>query len=295
VSSEADVILKLLQGKSSVRVLPGFFRGFDTPGGRMLVEFDKGNVPAHPVTPWRPKMNEPVWVQIVDGVAYVLGPTVNPPADGVVVGTGSGIAVISTDIGDVDATYNSGVTLTAGQEVKLAAGNGYHVIGVKSTSPAPGTSPGGGGGGSGEFTIEFTAVDAGSWRSGSGWWQSQPWASDNNKGAWFYGNKIPDTIPAHATINHVEVFVVPVYTFGSPPNFAIHNHASKPGGEPSLGAATAVGYSGAGWVTLPSSFGDALKAGGSDRGVGLLQGGYHKFASLAQDARSGTLRISYTA
>lgn len=292
----ADAILTLLQGKSSVRLLTGSFVGFDVAGGRMLVDFDQGRVPAHPVTAWRPEPTSLVWVAVVDGVAYVVGPAVNPPADGTVVSTASGIATISTDIGNIEATYNSGVTLTAGQEVKLLAGNGYHVIGVKSTSPAakvaeeaPGATVRG-------HTVEFGARgDSGSYRAGSGWWQSQVWASDNNLGAWFYDNTIADTIPAHATGFTVEIYLSVVQKYGSAPNFALHSYATRPGGSPSLSSSTAVSFGGSGWLTLPASFGDALKSGGGSRGIGLNHGGYNKFASPAADPMSGRLRISYTA
>ena len=138
--SEAGAILGLINGKSRVRFIAGFYRGLD--GLRVLVDFDGGEVPCSTATAYRPAMNEPVWVAVVDDVPYMVGPTRPLPADATVVSTDAGIATLTTDIGTLTATYELGATLSAGQGVKLLWGGDLpHVVGVKSTSPAAPPSP----------------------------------------------------------------------------------------------------------------------------------------------------------
>lgn len=49
-----------------------------------------------------------------------------------------------------------------------------------------------------------------------------------------------------------------------------------------------------GWNTVPNNgWFAALIAGGAYYGIGLNQGGFNKFASLAEDGFSGALRIKW--
>jgi hypothetical protein len=287
VTSEGDALLKLINERAKVRRVAGNYRGLDAL--RAVVDFDGGRVPAHFATAWRPVVNDPVWVDIIDGVAWLVGPTAPQASDGTVVSVGGGLVVVSTDIGEIEATYDSGATLTAGQSVKLYASGGYHVVGVKSSSPvAPTPAPGGGGSG-GEVTQTFTAVDSGSFQSY--WWTNRVYASSSNEGCWFYGSKISDTIPASATILAVDILIDAVQIQGGDPIFTTHPHYSRPAGSPGLSGGTAVDVTGPGWWGLPASFGDALKAGGGAAGVGCNHGGYNIFTAAPGD--SGSLRIRY--
>jgi len=290
MTDETEVVLGLLDGKASVRMVAGAYRGLD--GLRATVDFEGGRVPAYFATSWRPVVNDPVWVLIVDGVAYITGPTAPLASDGTVVSVASGLATISTDVGNVFATYNSGVTLTAGQAVKLLAHGGYHVVGVKASSPVgPSPDPGGGGGGT-VVTQTFTAIDSGSFESS--WWTPRVYASTSNQGAWFYDYKMPWTIPASAVASSIEIYLAPVQIFGADPIFTTHPHGTKPGGSPGLSGGTAIDVTGAGWYPLPLSFFNALKSGGGAAGIGLNHGGYNIFASLAQDPQCGSIRTTYS-
>jgi hypothetical protein len=165
---------------------------------------------------------------------------------------------------------------------------------LMSTSPAGNTAPGGAVGTASSHTTVFTALDAGSFGPGTSgrWWTPQVYASDSNLGAWFYGSKISDTIPATALTQRVELYVGSASQIsGSAPNIAVHGYGSKPAGAPTLSTIAAVGIA-PGWVTIPSSIGDALKAGGGAAGVGLNHGGYNILPSLTQDGMSGALRIT---
>lgn len=293
LDDDTDVALDILRRKSTVRVAAGDYRGLHPDGSlRAVVDFDGGRVPAYFQTPWRPVVNDPVWVQVVDGVAWLMGPTSPRASDGTVVSVAGGIAVITTDVGEITATYEQGTTLTAGQQVKLQSHGGYHVLGVKSTSPvAPPPAPGGGGGGVTEVTQTFTAVDAGSFQGY--WWTGRVIAGSSNEGVWLYDYKIPWTIPSTAQGVSIEIYLNPTQIQGANPIFTLHSYGAKPAGSPGLSGGTAFAVTGAGWYPLPIEWIDSLKAGGGAAGVGLNHGGYNIFASLAQDPQSGALRIRY--
>lgn len=284
---QSEVILELFNQKSNVQVIPGFYRGLD--GLRALVDFSGGRVPAHPALGFIPEVNDPVWVAVVDGVAWMIGPTVLRPGNGEVVSESSGIAVVDTVIGEVSATYNSGSTLSPGDQVKLYWNEGCHIIGVRSDSPVAPVPPPAGGGGGGVQTITFSAIDSGSYQSGYGWRINDVWSSASNIGAWFYGTKIRDTIPDSAVINNAEIYLPLVKDLGAFP-FGRHDYATKPAGSISFsGVTTLPGKSG--WVPIPTSLIDHLKVNTGGLGFGL--GGYNIWAGTQRDGQSGTVRVTY--
>ncbi|WP_353809166.1 hypothetical protein [Agromyces sp. SYSU T00194] len=293
MSNDVDPVFRLLESKSSARTLVGWYRGLDDD--RMTVDVGGGRFPAYPLTGYRPAINERVTVWIIDDVPFLVGPIVSHPVDGTIVSTASGIATVSTDQGNVSATYPLGASYSGGEAVRLQwGGDRPHVIGVKSTSPTapdPGEDPGGGG--VKTYSPTFRArYDSGSY--GSSWFTNRIYSSISNLGAWFYGNKIRDTIPSDAEILKVEIYLAPAKLFGDPANIGVHNHASRPAGSPTISSTSAVAPH-AGWNTLPNSVGDALKSGGSARGIGIVHGGYHIFLSPTEDGESGKLRITYKA
>ncbi len=284
----AKVIHKLLEGKAAVDMFQAIF--VSTDGTTMTVAVNGSFFPAYPATPFRPQVNEPVWVMFVDGVAYMLGPTTPWPGTGTVDSVAGGRATLSTDAGMVTATYNTVDSLAAGQTVKIYWSDGPHVIGILASAPTPVTPPVNPGTTPTQHVDTFSAVDAGSWSSGSGWWQSQVWASDSTIGAWFYGTKIADTL-AGATVSRIQIYVDARQVYGSDPNFGTHDYASKPA-TPTISSATAIPVGGSGWFDLPLAFGTYLAR--TPGGIGLAHGGYNKYASLAEDAQSGSLRITST-
>lgn len=288
MADEPGVILELFKNKSKVQLIPADYRGLD--GLRAVVDFDGGRVPAHPMTAYRPEINDPVWVAVVDGVAYMVGPTVPKPAEGTIVSTGSGIATITTDIGEVTGTYESGASFSPGDAVKLYWSNGCHIIAKMSTSVAAAPVPVAPAAGGGRVTNTFTAIDSGSYQSGYGWRINDVWSSASNYGAWFYGNKIRDTIPDSALIVSAEVFLPsPDRLTGARP-FGRHPHPSKPGGAPTVTAtSTLPGTSG--WVSIPTSLIDHLKV--NDGGLGFDLGGWNIWAGTQRDGQSGAVRVTY--
>jgi len=287
MADEPEVILELFKNKSKVQLLPGNYRGVDEL--RVVVDFDGGRVPAHPTTAYRPEVNESVWVAVVDGVAYMLGPTTPKPAEGTIVSTDSGIATVDTDLGEVEATYLSGATFTPGDAVKLFWSNGCHVLGVLSTSTTAGEVPPAPGGSGARVTTTFTAIDSGSYQDGYGWRINDVWSSASNSGAWFYGTKIRDTIPDSAAIVSAEIYLPLLKDLGSFP-FGRHGSASKPGGPVTITAtSTLPGKSG--WVPIPTSLIDDLKV--NVGGLGFALGGYNIWAGTQRDGLSGAVRVTY--
>lgn len=289
MTNSADATLAAFGGKSSVAVVPGFYRGLD--GLRAIVDFGEGRVPADLAMGVMPEVNDSVWIMTIDGKQpIVLGWTVPKPGGGEVVSVDGDLATVDTgSLGLVTAPF--GFTVSAGDLVKLYWNNGPFIISPMSTTPDPGVDPGAPGAGGGEQTQVFTATESGSYRGR--WWTPQVRAGDSNQGMWTYGSKIPGTIPASATILSVEIYISPVSIAGSAPIFAVHGYGSVSGAPaPSYGPSAAVGVAG-GWVALPTSFGDLLKSGGGYLGVGVNHGGNSIFNAVSADGLSGALRIRY--
>lgn len=282
---------------SRVTVWPAKFVSRD--GGTVQCDVSNGDavgrVSAQTMTDYRPQVGEQVWllsVKPTDGVVkfYLTGPMLMPPPVGTVVSAASDYVTVDTDIGEVQATYNQGDTLSASQQVRLLWSDGPHVVGVLSTNPPPiPPAPAPDAGGATQHVDTFTALDAGSYQNGR-WWQPQPWASDSNLGAWFYGSKVRDTLRS-GPVSKIEIWVALASKLGNPPRFGTHPHDAKPAGGPAISNATPIAVSSGTWLELPTAFGQAL-SDGSAAGIGLEHGGFNKFQALSADAQSGALRIT---
>lgn len=287
-------IQELVASRAKVTVWLGTFVGLNDAGTGVFCDIANGDatgrVPAQVMTPYRPEVNEQVQLLAIDGKFYLVGPALPKPGQGTVVSVTSDVATLATDVGNVAATFNAGLTLSASQIVKILWSDGPHVVGVLSTSPTPQTPPPSPTPGAVRHVDVFTAIDAGTF-SGGRWWQAQPWASDTTLGAWFYGSKIRDTLRG-ASVSKVEIWSSLAQRYGSSPNFATHPHASKPTSGPSVSSATPRAVADRQWIELPVAFGAFLAS--NVGGIALAHGGFNKFRSLAQDAQSGALRITST-
>lgn len=286
----SDQILALLAKKSQVTTLVGKFVSGSTAG--CVVDVGGGRISAQFGTSFLPDINESVWVWFIDGNPFMMGPSVPKPGVGTVVSIAAGLVTLTTAFGPFTLPYDSRLTPTAGQVMKLTWQGGGFAIAVLSAVPVDPTAPGAPATGATTHVDTFTAIDAGS-RQSSGWWTSKVYASDSNLSAWFYGSKIADTLSASAVPTKIEIYITADQIQGGSPNFALHPHQTRPAGNPTLTSSTAVAVA-PGWVTLPSGFATALKTGGGSAGIGLNHGGYNIFKSLAQDGQSGALRITST-
>lgn len=291
---DAKYVLDLLSDKTKAAVELGNYRGLD--GNRAVVDVGGGRIPAEFATQYLPEVNDPVQVLFVAGRPYLLGSALPKPGEGEVVSVEGNLATLSTILGEVTAPYPAGLLVVPGDVVKLLWSDGPFVLDVMSTSPPRPLPPAPPSGGASQHLETFTAVQAGSWQlNGSRWSADQPRASDGFLGAWHYGTKLADTVPAGAVLQSMEIYFKSVSRFGNPPNVGLHSQATR-GGAPDVTDQFAWDVVD-GWNAVPDAhrgrFFDALKAGGDKRGVGLLHGGVNRFASLGDDPQSGAIRLSY--
>lgn len=266
-----------------VGVVDGFAQ-VDMGDSRFICDFGSGYVP---------KVGEVVRVWTV-GDQHMLFPAGPRPSVGTVLTTSGTQATVDTSVGRISVMY-AGSAPTSGDRVGIVwSEDGPWCTQKLSSTPPPPVPVPDPGGGSVVRSATFRAIDTGSTDRGSArWWQAQPWASTSTYGAWFYGNQIKDTIPAGARFVSVEFYVSWQQRQGGMPRFALHDAGTK-GPLPSF-APYGEWAPGGGWQRPPGdeSWFHALKQGGSMAGVGLNQGGYNKFSSVAQDSMSGALRIAW--
>jgi hypothetical protein len=291
----SDSARRSVERKSTVTPRIGRYVGND--GNLALVDLGDQRVPVRFGTPWVPEINEPVWVDSIDGALRLTGPTLPKPGSGVVSTITGNTATVLTDFGEHTLTVAPTDPMpTSGDTVGIVWSGPARpwctlLIDVPDPVQPP---PAPGGGGSEVKAAEFRAIDAGSTDRGAPrWWQTQPWSSNTTYGAWFYGSQIKDTIPAGATFVSLEFYVSRVQDQGGSPRFTLHSDPVK-AGIPAMSAYVEWDPPN-GWQTPPDPAGwfAALKAGGDRYGVGLNQGGYSKFSSLAGDGMSGALRVKW--
>lgn len=292
MSDDVDAILRILGEKSTVTVRVGRYVGvsggqalIDAGGQRFPVPFKSGG--------YVPDINESVWLESVDGSLFMTGPVVGKPGVGVVSTVADPLVTVTTDFGDFTMPY-VGVLPTSGDAVGISWSSSPWCARLSTSVDAPEPAPAPGGGSGTVQSVTFRALWAGTTHTTGDWWQAQVWAADNNLGAWGYGSAIRDTIPAAAELVSLQVYVSRVQQYGAAPNWALHDLPTR-SGVPSFTGLTAWHPSGNGWQTPPdaAAWFAALKAGGTARGIGFNHGGYSKFSSLAQDALSGAIAISW--
>jgi hypothetical protein len=231
-----------------------------------------------------PPAGHAVQLELRDGQWVVTGPATPLPGEGVITATGSPRAQVTAWGQVYTLRYRSSYTPVLNDLVELVWSADEGIIGGKlsasSAVVAPGSDP-------------FTAKDSGTWRSGSGWWTNTVRANVDD-GAWFYGNKIRDTIPDSATIVSARIYLpIQSIVIDAPGQLRLHNEPSKPGGAPTfVGSAFAMSAR-RGWRTIPTSFIDYLKA--NVGGIGFDGGGYWINYGVASDGLSGALDITYDA
>lgn len=137
------------------------------------------------------------------------------------------------------------------------------------------------------FNMPVMAADSGNyWSGGSRWNLDDPWASSNNKGAWFYGQRIKSALKG-ANVTKAEVFLPQTQKDGTV-QLNLHGYASQPGGNPTF--TSAITWSARGWVALPPGFLAALLVGG---GIGVTSSnGLNKWNGIGDDKWSGAMRFT---
>lgn len=282
------LLLDELDDREPVFLRRGVYVGYDS--GVAIIDMGSSRFPCE-FAGYVPVIGETVQVLSV-GSRHTLLPLGAKPAVGTVLTVSSPTCVVQTVAGNIPCIIG-GTAPTSGDRVQIFWGEDGPTTGLKlaTTAAAPEPPPNPGGGSGAIHTLVFRAVDAGSTDRGSArWWQAQPWASNTTYGAWFFGDQIPGSIPLSATFAGLDFYVNRVQDSGGAPNFVPHDARFK-AGLPTFGPGFAWDPPN-GWQPFPfgSDFFTHLRAGG---GIGLNQGGFNKFASLAQDSMSGAVRISW--
>ena len=264
--------------------------------GTVQIDFGQGEVTALSAMNTQPLPGTSVRCLRIKGGTLMIGEA-NPVAVlGTVTATGSPLLTVTTSVGAQSLPYLESYTPRNVSDV-VAIFGGY-VLGKVSAALAPTYTPEAAPAGS--YTTDFRANDSGTYYvPGAAYSTADVWCTStgNNRGAWFYGATIANTIPDSATVTRVQVYVNEFYN-EFPTSLALiglHELETK-SGAPTISDSVTIS-AGTGWKDLPTSFGDALKTG-TKKGVGTGSSGssgYHKFRSRAADADSGLLRIDWTA
>ena len=294
--AETDAVLGQLARKSVVSRRRARYVGAE--GGQALVDMGDQRFPVPFASAgFVPQVNEPVWVDSVDGSLFMTGPVTPKPGTGVVLTTGDPLVTVTTDFGDFQMPF-AGEQPTSGDTVGISWSTEPWCVRLSTSvdppPPPPAPTPPAGG----VKVAEFRAIDAGSVRKGgSHYWNARPWSSPSNYGLWFYGSQIKDTIPAGAEFVSLEFYSSWAVRRWPNPRWGTHNLFHKSGAPSVAGSAEWEPGDGAGWRTPPWAVDwfNGLKAGGSAAGIALnAQGtGQEEARSLAEDGMSGALRIRW--
>lgn len=231
-----------------------------------------------------------VRVDWVNGSPAVTGPVrpLNPL--GTITATGTPLATVEVDGESFTLGYHTGYTPTVGDIVEINWTTS--IIQGSITQAADPTPPDETGGGGSAFTVVVRAADSGRYQS-SWWGNSDLWASNNNDGAWFYGNRVRDAVGG-GSVSSVDIYLPLISEVGNV-SVGVHPHAWKPGGGPGLGSLSNLPAGRrSGWQRLPGSYGPYLAAGGRGVGVTAPGGGYTRWRGVGSDGSSGSLRIRGT-
>lgn len=292
----------VVEGKSRVTTRVGSYVGND--GNFALVDLGDQRVSVMFATPWVPDINEPVYVDTVDGVSRLVGPTTPKPGMGVVQTRSGDLVTVATDFGSFSMPFAAETSGTGGPVSGDAVGIDWS-SGPKcyrlSTSPDPiAPPPPPSGGGATTHQVVFRALDAGSIRKtgANGWWNPRPWNSPSNFGCAFYGTQMRDTIPNSAEFVGFEIYLT--WAARRWPNtlrWGTHPDPFKAGLPAVSGSTLWDPGSAAGWYTPPWAVDwfNAAKTGVLGIALNAQGSGQEEARSLAEDGQSMALKITWRA
>jgi len=292
-----DDAIRDLLGKKS-RVTASLARYVGAEDGQALVDMGDQRFPV----PFKsggfvPQINEPVWVDSIDGRLFMTGPASAKPGTGVVATIADPLVTVTTDFGDFTMPY-LGELPTSGDTVGISWSSEPWCGKLSTSVEPPEPPPPPAGGGRPVRSAEFRVIDTGSVKKGgSHWWAARPWSSPSNYGAWFYGTQIKDTIPADAEFVSLEIYGSWAGRRWDKPRWGTHNLFTKSGAPTVTGSEVWEPGRDSGWRTPPwaEAWFHELKAGGSRAGIALNAAGtgQEEARSKTEDGMSGALRIRW--
>jgi len=244
---------------------------------------------------WNPPIQgQYVRLESIDGAVRVVGPAQTAAAEGVVQSVaGSIITVLVAGTAYRLRFLDTGTPPTSGNTVIIDWASGT-VLGRAGAGPVPPTPPPDPGAGNESFT-DLLIHASGSSRFDTRWWgNGDPWASNANRGAWFYGGAFT-ALAGVTSFSRVEVFLPLISETGNA-SIGLHAYPEQPGGSPVITFLTPLPLRGRnGWVRVPDSWGDYLR-NNPTHGIGVTApgGGYTQWAGRPNNILSGAVRFSGT-
>jgi hypothetical protein len=282
----AQQIAEIKPVQSKLAVLAG------RDGARAVINIGESTVSVPFVGTSLPPVDHPVQVEVSDGQIRVTGAAVALPPSGTITVAGDGMVATINGYGvDYTLPYLTSSPPAVGDVMQISWSFDGGIIQAKVTSIPTAEPPATNAPTGGSFhPAPFTATDSGSY--GSRWFTNDVYSSASNDGAWFYGNKIRDSIPDNATITLARIYLNNRQASGSAPLLQLHNAAGKPGGTVSFIGISFALPARSGWVGIPLGLVDYLK--NNSGGLGFASGGYTIFRGVAADGLSGALDIAWT-
>lgn len=287
--TNADAVQKQLQKVTSARSESAVFVRMD--GRLAVVNIGTATVTVPCVGFYPPLPGMPVRVDWVNGSPAVTGPVAPLNPIGIITATGTPRATVEVDGVPYTLPVMDSYAAVVGDEVAINWNIGV-IQGKLAAVDVPEPPGDSGGGPSGSYDIVVRA--AGSGRYQGGWWgDSDPWASNNNVGAWVYGDRVRAAI-AGTNLTGIWVYLPLIEEVGNCA-IGVHDLAAIGGPGPSLVPGSLITLplgQRNGWLALTPALGDYLSVGG--RGVGVLApgGGYTRWRGVQADGLSGALRLA---
>lgn len=285
--STTSLIVNQLARIPDVGRLVGEFVRMDGPYA--IVNIGPNTVPIRAVGFYPPAVGMYVQIDRANGVMSLTGPAQQLNPMGVIKAVGSPKATVTVDGKDYVLGMRDGYSPVVGDEVEINWATG--IIQGKVTAAATPVAPltGGAAVGTSFSGMVVQAIGSGNFWSGR-WNKDEPWASTSNRGAWFYGSALRDSL-AGASITSAEIFL-PATALAGSVQMGLHAHASRPGGAPG-GTSFATLPGANGWVPLPAGFAEWLRDNIGGVAVDSANG-LNKWTGRASDGYSGAMRFSGT-
>jgi hypothetical protein len=297
--SQASTLARMLGEQDTTKHGLGIFAGVE--GSQALVDYHGIRMKMSATGSSWPAVGRSVRVLVVNGKYMMLGESAprSPVGEVLALSTDGALAVIEAPASS-GKTYTvsvaKGLVLTVGDVVALDWASGGVATAALTGAPAV-VAP-----------VEpvpvaalvrthretFYASDSASWKDGV--WQTSEvfYHSSYGVGAWFYGGQISGTIPDDAVIEGCEIYLAVRDQYGSnQATIGTHVYDERPGEDFELSRTFGLEAKTSGWVRVPISWLNFLKANPGGVGTKGAKGGVRIFESCGDDSLSGALRVTW--
>lgn len=283
--TNAEAVQRQLAAVTSARSEVAVFVRMD--GRLAVINIGTATVAVPCVGFYPPVPGMPVRVDWINGSAAVTGPVVPLNPLGVITATGNPRATVEVDGVSYTLPVMASYTAEVGDDVAINWNMGVITgkLAAVDTPESPNETPDA----PKPFELVVRAQASARYQGSSRWGNSDPWASDNNRGLWVYDNAVRDAL-AGALIASADIYLPLVQEVGNC-SIGVHEYGQLPGFFPTIteGTNLPLGSRG-GWQRLPQGWAEFFALG--QRGVGVYSsGGYNIWRGVSSDPLSGALRI----